>query len=198
MADEPEIDTSKKHPLEHTWSLWYDNPAGKQKQSTWGSTLRMVYTFNTVEDFWCLYNNIVAPSKLIHGTDFHLFKEGIEPKWEDPRNAKGGKWTYNIPKGANRGSTDQCWLNVLLSLIGEQYAEPSEVCGAVISVRQKGDRCSIWTRTSSNETVQMALGRQFKQFCGVTQNGGEMARIGYMVHDDAIKLDRKAKDRYTV
>lgn len=45
-------DFSKKHPLETPWTLWFDNPNGKQKQSTWGQTLRAVYTFSTVEDFW--------------------------------------------------------------------------------------------------------------------------------------------------
>lgn len=25
-------------------------------------------------------------------TDLHLFKEGIQPMWEDAANAKGGKW----------------------------------------------------------------------------------------------------------
>jgi Eukaryotic initiation factor 4E len=46
------IDFSKKHPLEHTWTLWFDNPNGRQKPTTFGKTLRPVYTFNTVEDFW--------------------------------------------------------------------------------------------------------------------------------------------------
>jgi translation initiation factor 4E len=27
---------------------------------------------------------------------------------------------------------------------------------------------------------------------------GENEKIGYMVHDDAIRLERRAKDRYTV
>ena len=49
-AGEP--DFSKKHPLETPWTLWFDNPNGKQRQSTWGQTLRAVYTFSTVEDFW--------------------------------------------------------------------------------------------------------------------------------------------------
>ena len=43
-----------KHPLEHKWTLWYDagqSGAGKQ-QGGWGSTLRSVYTFDSVEDFW--------------------------------------------------------------------------------------------------------------------------------------------------
>lgn len=41
-----------KHPLEHKWTLWFDNPSGKQKQDSYGSSLRSVYTFETVEDFW--------------------------------------------------------------------------------------------------------------------------------------------------
>lgn len=31
-----EPDFSKKHPLETKWTLWFDNPNGKQKQATWG------------------------------------------------------------------------------------------------------------------------------------------------------------------
>ena len=44
--------TTDKHALEHKWTLWFDNPSGKQKQDSWGSSLRSVYTFDTVEDFW--------------------------------------------------------------------------------------------------------------------------------------------------
>lgn len=41
-----------KHPLEHSWTFWFDNPEAKSKQAAWGSSLRNVYTFSTVEDFW--------------------------------------------------------------------------------------------------------------------------------------------------
>lgn len=40
------------HPLEHSWTLWFDNPSTKSKNSAWGSSIRPVYTFSTVEDFW--------------------------------------------------------------------------------------------------------------------------------------------------
>ena len=50
---EGEPDFTKKHPLECKWTLWFDNPkGGGQQQTTWGQTLRAVYTFDTVEDFW--------------------------------------------------------------------------------------------------------------------------------------------------
>ncbi len=47
-------DLTKKHPLENRWTLWFDNPSKNQKQNSnsWGQSLRAVYTFDTVEDFW--------------------------------------------------------------------------------------------------------------------------------------------------
>lgn len=54
------LDAPKKHPLETPWTFWFDNPNGKQKQSTWGTSLRPVYTFGTVEDFWwCVFIPLV-------------------------------------------------------------------------------------------------------------------------------------------
>lgn len=44
----------ESHPLEHSWTLWFDNPSVKSKQTTWGSSLRSVFTFSTVEEFWRL------------------------------------------------------------------------------------------------------------------------------------------------
>jgi translation initiation factor 4E len=53
--EEGELDTpdfSKKHQLEHKWTLWFDNPSGKQTLAKFGQGLRAVYSFDTVEDFW--------------------------------------------------------------------------------------------------------------------------------------------------
>ena len=45
-------DFSKKHSLENRWTLWFDNPMTKQSLNKYGQTLRSVYTFGNVEDFW--------------------------------------------------------------------------------------------------------------------------------------------------
>ena len=47
--------------------------------------------FDTVEDFWSLYNHIEVASKLQIGSDYSLFKKGIKPMWEDPHNKDGGR-----------------------------------------------------------------------------------------------------------
>lgn len=40
------------HPLENSWTFWFDNPSAKSKQAAWGSSIRPIHTFATVEDFW--------------------------------------------------------------------------------------------------------------------------------------------------
>lgn len=45
-------DFTKKHSLEHRWTLWFDNPQTKQTTNKYGQTLKPVYTFESVEDFW--------------------------------------------------------------------------------------------------------------------------------------------------
>lgn len=40
------------HQLEHLWTFWFDNPSAKSKHATWGSSMRAIYTFSTVEQFW--------------------------------------------------------------------------------------------------------------------------------------------------
>mmetsp|Transcript_4852 Transcript_4852/g.30967 ORF Transcript_4852/g.30967 Transcript_4852/m.30967 type:complete len:171 (-) Transcript_4852:2386-2898(-) len=167
---------------------------GKQNPSNWGSSMRQVITFATVEEFWGVYNNIVPPSRLGHGTDFHLFKEGIKPEWEDPACAQGGKWTINVPKsGGGKAILDTWWLHTMLALIGEQFNETDEICGAVLSVRNRQDRVAVWTKTASNEAAQLSIGRQIKQVLDV----GDNTQIGYLTFQDA-KNEKRPKDVYTV
>ena len=70
------------------------------------------------EIFECsLYDQIFKPSKLPANADFHLFKAGIEPKWEDPECAAGGKWSITSNRKAG---LDTMWLetvNILTVLV---------------------------------------------------------------------------------
>ncbi|KAI4298197.1 hypothetical protein L6164_031785 [Bauhinia variegata] len=176
------------HPLENSWTFWFDNPSAKAKQAAWGSSMRPIYTFATVEEFWGVYNNIHHPSKLAIGADFHCFKYKIEPKWEDPVCANGGKWTVIFP----RGKSDTCWLYTLLAMIGEQFDHGDEICGAVVNVRNRPDKIAIWTKNASNEAAQMSIGKQWKEFLDYKET------IGFIFHEDAKKLDKAAKNRYVV
>ncbi|XP_052190927.1 eukaryotic translation initiation factor isoform X2 [Diospyros lotus] len=182
-------ETKQNHRLERKWTFWFDNQSKpKQQGAAWGSSLKKVYTFDTVEEFWCLYDQVFKPSKFTANADFHLFKTGVEPKWEDPECANGGKWTVTSSRKAN---LENMWLETLMALIGEQFDEGDEICGVVASVRQRQDKVSLWTKTATNEATQMSIGRKWKEIIDVTD------KISYSFHDDS-KKERSMKSRYSV
>ncbi|KAG7026150.1 hypothetical protein SDJN02_12649 [Cucurbita argyrosperma subsp. argyrosperma] len=178
----------QSHKLERKWTFWFDNQSRPKQGAAWGSSLRKVYTFDTVEEFWCLYDQIPKPSKLPANADFHLFKSGVEPKWEDPECANGGKWTVTSSRKAN---LDSMWLETLMALIGEQFEESDEICGVVASVRQRQDKLALWTKNATNEAAQMSLGRKWKEIIDVTD------KISFSFHED-LRREKSAKSRYSV
>ena len=78
--------------LLHTeWTLWYDEPC-RRTEATWDSALKELHTFGTVAAFWALQCSLAVPSKLPMGGNYYLFRAGIKPTWEAPRNNDGGRW----------------------------------------------------------------------------------------------------------
>ena len=65
----------------------------------------------------------------------------------------------------------------LLACIGEQFSEGEEVCGVVVNMRQRQDKVCLWTKTASNEAVQVNVGKQFKEFLEYDQNCGFLAHV---------------------
>nr|XP_033933380.1 eukaryotic translation initiation factor 4E type 2-like isoform X2 [Pseudochaenichthys georgianus] len=84
-----------------------------------------------VEQFWRFYSHLVRPGDLSGHSDFHLFKEGIKPMWEDDCNRGGGKWIIRLRKGL----ASRFWENIVLAMVGEQFMVGEEICGAVVSIR---------------------------------------------------------------
>ena len=52
IVDNPVKSIDTFHPLENSWTFWFDNPSAKSKHAAWGSSIRQIYTFSTVEHFW--------------------------------------------------------------------------------------------------------------------------------------------------
>ncbi|EME49602.1 hypothetical protein DOTSEDRAFT_68401 [Dothistroma septosporum NZE10] len=134
-----------KHQLQHTWTLWFTKPpSGKQD---WNELLKEVISFNSVEEFWGIYNNITPASELAQKSDYHLFKQGVRPEWEDQQNKHGGRWAYTF-KGTK--ANDEVWLNIMLAAIGEMLEDESdnEVMGVVVNIRKAFWRVGLWSRTA--------------------------------------------------
>ncbi|NXG72409.1 IF4E factor, partial [Baryphthengus martii] len=182
-----------KHPLQNRWALWFFK---NDKSKMWQANLRLVTKFSTVEDFWALYSHIQLASKLTSGCDYSLFKDGIEPMWEDNQNKRGGRWLITLAKQQRHTELDRFWLETLLCLIGEMFDEYSdEVCGAVINIRAKGDKIAIWTREAENQEGVTHIGRVYKEHLGLSQK----VAIGYQAHaDTATKSGSLTKTKFVV
>lgn len=178
-----------KHPLYHNWTLWFDNPSAKGLskgpggKDSWGEDLNKVVDFDSVEEFWGLYNNIIPPSALPQKANYYLFKEGVKPAWEDPANTNGGKWSIQLPRDKSRAGIDRLWLFTMLAAIGETFespaigaeseAEPELVTGVIMSARPQFYRIAIWTRKADDPVDEsepgsvgqrlLEVGRHLKQ-----------------------------------
>lgn len=125
------------------------------------SAIRSISTVKSVEEFWTTYNYLVRPNNLSNGTDYHFFREGIKPTWEDPSNAKGGKWIVRLRKGLS----SRYWEEVLLAMIGGQFpgVPEGEICGAVVSIRYNEDILGVWNKNSQNRDLTERIREAIKR-----------------------------------
>lgn len=100
-----------------------------------------------VEHFWHIYDHLVRPNDIKGTTDYHLFRDGVKPTWEDPQNQNGGKWMVRLKKGL----ASKYWEELVLAIIGEQFDVGNEICGAVVSTRANEDIISVWNKTNDNQ-----------------------------------------------
>lgn len=169
-----------KHPLQNKWTLWYYK---NDRTKNWEDNQKEVITFSTVEDFWALYNHIEFASNLLTGCDYSLFKEGIKPMWEDPQNAKGGKWLLTSDKKMRNQRLDNNWLEIMMCLIGEAFGENGVIVnGAVVNIRGKNDKIAVWLADSYDTNSIMAVGQCIKNRLNL-----EERELNFEVHEDTMK-----------
>ena len=90
-------DEGEAHPLQFPWTFTYfkkiANKSYEENTYTLGTT-------SSVEDFWRLYVHLRRPvDERPTVCDYHVFREGIRPMWEDDANVNGGKWIVRLKKG---------------------------------------------------------------------------------------------------
>lgn len=185
------VDLLIKHPLHNTWTLWYYE---NDRKKSWEENQREITSFDTVEDFWSLYNHIKMASELNIGCDYSLFKKGVRPMWEDAANKQGGRWLLNVDKKTN--DLDRYWLEVLLCMVGEAFDEYSEeICGAVVNVRNRADKIGIWTAEANHSSSIMEIGRRLKERLRLPVKMG----MSYQSHKDtASKVGANSKSMFTL
>lgn len=159
--------------------------AAEQKQETthpYENSIKSINTVRTVEEFWATYNYLKRPNDLSSTTDYHCFREGIKPTWEDDANAKGGKWIVRLPKGL----ASRYWEEVVLALIGGQFpgVPDGEITGIVISIRYDSDILGVWNRNANDREMVERLRDAIKKVLLLPAHA--YASMEYKPHQNAM------------
>ena len=117
-----------KTSLNQDWIFWYHSCQCED----WGiDSYKEIYTFNTVEDFWALFNKL--NHAILHSGVFFLTKANIKPTWEDPVHLAGGCWSYKVIIK----ETVAIWQELCIHLIAESLSMNSKSQIGCLSISPK-------------------------------------------------------------
>jgi len=169
-----EIET---HPLQFPWTFTFFK---KMANRGYEENTSMLGTTETVEDFWRLYVHLRRPlDDRPTVCDYHVFREGIKPMWEDETNVNGGKWIVRLKKGV----AARYWEDLLLALLGGQFRVGDEICGVVLSVRYQEDILSVWNKSADSRRVCMQIRDTLRSVLALPID----ASLDYKKHTDSMR-----------
>ncbi|KAG0052273.1 Eukaryotic translation initiation factor 4E type 2 [Gryganskiella cystojenkinii] len=171
--------SSEIHPLHFNWVFWFMHRAPGSKITNYESSMKKIATFGSVEDFWAVYSHLRRPHELPNVSDYHLFKQGVRPVWEDAANINGGKWIVRLKKGL----ASRYWENLVMSVIGDQFDVGSEICGIVLSIRGGEDILSIWNKSAHEGRINLKIRDTMKRALNLPAD----TIMEYKTHNDALK-----------
>ncbi|PVU97860.1 hypothetical protein BB561_000226 [Smittium simulii] len=171
--------TSLQHPLNDSWTFWYMHREPGQKILNYEAATINIASFSTVDEFWNVYTHLRRPNDMPTVLDFHLFKLGVRPVWEDQSNILGGKWMIRIKKGL----ASRLWERLVLAIVGNQFDVEDEVCGAVLSIRNSEDIISLWNKTANDASINISIRDSIKIILGISND----TIMEYKAHNDSLR-----------
>ena len=168
------LQKNRAPPLVHSWDFWHDRqdrnnsanlssvgPPPPQPQPEHGDPahnyedrLEVLAHVDDVRKFWNVFNNFDI-ARLQLRDSIHLFHKGVKPVWEDARNARGGAWTFRVPKALAR----EFWHECCMLAVGEHLQAAVEsgrtsfrddVCGVSLGVRFNSVLVQVWNRDGAH------------------------------------------------
>ena len=105
---------------------------------------------SNISEFWEVFQHLKKPNQCPVGSDYHVFKKGIVPMWEDKLNKDGGKlsllltWKY----------VNVIWEETTFNFAKGLLPYYDYINGIVISMRPKFFALSFWIKCGNNSMVE--------------------------------------------
>lgn len=166
--------------LTYTWTfsiLKYDNT------KNWNECLHEIGKFKTIQEIWGLLNHTTKPNNVIQSTNYSLFKNNIQPTWEDLSNINGGR--ILIP--CNKMNICNYWETCILTLVSN--TKYPQINGIVLTIRKNNYKMTIWLNTCNSNVIK-SIGRELKKILNYDDSNPNNEKIKFESH-------LKAKTRNT-
>jgi len=181
-------------PLQFKWTLYFERKSKENKSKVLNKTdylnnLSKGRSFQTIRTFWSAWNDAqeqCGVSSCQGAANYHMFKEGVKPVWEDPKNCKGGKWVVVLPQTTTEDETLKSWMSLALTLLLGEWGVESEINGAVLSARPWGSMISLWNRNANDKKLIEEVSCKLKELFGVEQ-------VKYQRHQATIRRNHVEK-----
>ena len=73
-------ETPKLHKLLNKWTYWFDTATYQPTSGADNTGIEEIFTFDTVEHFWMLQNEIPRMEETVKGASMYLLKSGVSPQ----------------------------------------------------------------------------------------------------------------------
>jgi len=166
--------------LPDKWTF-YDHE--KKSEETYDNCMRVLGTMSLVSEYNFLMKNLERPSALFYNKEIvkpyyefsngidreissiSLFRDGVLPKWEDPRNINGGEVSIRKfnKKSCNNifECIDEYWLTLINNCICENIPLSKDITGirvvdsSIVSSKKPLYRIELWFSTAENKDYFM-------------------------------------------
>ena len=146
--------------LENKFSFLYridenvQYPAQKtvMEKEKYESQVKKIADFDTIEEFWAIFQHLRKPDSCRPGIEYFMFKEPIKPMWEDENNKNGGRFSIKL----KHGYTTIIWEEMIFALIGGILPKEmkDEINGIVVTSRKEFNTLQIWFKTYEEKIIK--------------------------------------------
>ena len=154
------IEIPKKTKLENKFSFLFRIDKNIQHQSQkqvlakekYELQVKKIADFDTIEDFWSIFQHLRKPDSFRPGIEYFMFKEPVKPLWEDENNKNGGRFTIKL----KRGYTTIIWEEMIFALIGGILPKEikDEINGIVVTSKKEFNTLQIWFRNFDSKIIK--------------------------------------------
>ena len=108
------MSTEKK--LSNKFVFWY-HIIDTSSDQDYKSQIKKLAQFETLEEFWSIFQYLKKPDDFKQPIEIQLFKDGITPMWEDENNKNGGRISLKLRKEYS----NLVWEELIFAFIGGYF-----------------------------------------------------------------------------